>query len=114
MGHTGWGLAVTTADYDLDGDTDIFIGNDVGYDLLYRNRGDGVFDDVTLESGISLRGSTMSAAWGDVNGDGYPDIFAPAMESNSVSTRFWSRLGWDSPRRLRGSSKPVVVGRRPR
>ena len=83
VGHTGWGLAVVTADYDLDGDMDIFVGNDVGYDILYRNRGDGIFDDVSLEAGISLRGSTMSVAWGDVNGDGYPDLFAPAMESNS-------------------------------
>jgi hypothetical protein len=83
VGHTGWGLAVVTVDYDLDGDTDIFVGNDVGYDILYRNRGDGVFDDVSLEAGIALRGSTMGATWGDVNGDGYPDLFAPAMESNS-------------------------------
>jgi len=83
VGHSGWALAVVTVDYDLDGDTDIFVGNDVGYDLLYRNRGDGVFDDVTQEAGISSRGSTMSVDAGDVNGDGYPDFFAPAMESNS-------------------------------
>lgn len=83
VGHTGWALAVATADYDLDGDTDIFVGNDVGFDVLYRNRGDGTFDDVAVESGIAFRGSTMSAAWGDLNGDGYPELFAPAMDSNS-------------------------------
>jgi len=82
-GHTGWGLALGTADYDLDGDTDIFVGNDVGFNVLYRNRGNGVFDDVTWESGILYRGSTMSVAWGDMNGDGYPDVYAAAMDSNS-------------------------------
>jgi len=82
-GHTGWGLALGTADYDLDGDTDIFVGNDVGFNVLYRNRGNGVFDDVTWESGILYRGSTMSVAWGDVNGDGYPDCYTAAMDSNS-------------------------------
>ncbi|HVR73657.1 MAG TPA: VCBS repeat-containing protein, partial [Planctomycetota bacterium] len=95
VGHSGWGLAVTTADYDLDGDTDIFVGNDVGFDVLYRNRGDGTFDDVTQEAGIIYRGSTMSAAWGDLDGDGYPDLFAPAMDSNS---RWMTRQpGFPSP-----------------
>jgi hypothetical protein len=83
VGHRGWALAVSVSDYDIDGDADIFVGNDVGRSVLYRNRGDATFDDVTLETGVSFRGSTMSAAWGDVNGDGYPDLFAPAMDSNS-------------------------------
>jgi hypothetical protein len=83
VGHTGWGLAVSTADYDLDGDTDIFVGNDVGLSVLYRNRGDGTFDDVTLEAGLVYRGSAMSAAWGDINGDGYPDLLVAEMDSNS-------------------------------
>ncbi len=83
VGHPGWSLAVSTADHDLDGDTDIFVGNDVGFDVLYRNNGDGTFTDVSEAAGILFRGSTMSAAWGDVNGDGYPELFAPAMDSNS-------------------------------
>ncbi len=83
VGHPGWGLAVATADYDLDGDTDIFVGNDVGFDVLYRNNGDGTFTDVSDAAGIKFRGSTMGAAWGDVNGDGYPELLAPAMDSNS-------------------------------
>jgi hypothetical protein len=83
VGHTGWGLAVSTADYDLDGDTDIFVGNDVGLSVLYRNRGDATFEDVTVAAGMGFRGSAMSAAWGDVNSDGYPDLFVAAMDSNS-------------------------------
>lgn len=83
VGHTGWALAVATADYDLDGDTDIFVGNDVGFDCLFRNNGDGTFTDVAMEAGIAYRGSTMGAAWGDVDGDGYPELIAPAMDSNS-------------------------------
>jgi enediyne biosynthesis protein E4 len=95
VGHTGWGLALCTADYDLDGDEDIFVGNDVGPSVLYRNRGNGVFDNVTQEAGVVFRGSTMSAAWGDVDGDTYPDILAGAMDSNS---RWMTRQpGFPSP-----------------
>ncbi len=83
VGHTGWGLCVSTADYDLDGDIDIFVGNDVGYSVLYRNRGDGTFENVAREAGISYRGSAMSASWGDLNGDGLPDLFVAEMDSNS-------------------------------
>jgi len=81
--HRGFGLAGAAADYDLDGDVDIFVGNDFGRDTLYRNRGDGTFDDVTLEAGLHYRGSSMSASWGDIDGDGYLDLFASGMYSNS-------------------------------
>jgi len=110
VGHTGWGLAVATADYDLDGDVDIFVGNDVGFSVLYRNRGDATFEDVTLAAGIVYRGSTMSAAWGDINGDGYPDLFAPAMDSNSR----WmiSQPGFPSPAQwyVNLFIRPLVLG----
>jgi FG-GAP-like repeat len=79
----GWGLGCTTTDYDLDGDVDLFVANDFGPDLLYRNRGDGTFEDVSDEAGIIYRGSAMSADAGDVNGDGYPDIYISGMASNS-------------------------------
>ena len=84
VGHTGWALAVSTQDFDLDGDTDIFIGNDVGYSVLYRNRGDATFDDVSQELGITRRGTGMGASWGDPNNDGFPDVFVSGMASNSI------------------------------
>jgi len=82
-GHPAWALAVSASDYDLDGDVDIFVGNDVGWNVLLRNRGDATFEKVTVDAGIVYRGTSMSASWGDVNGDGYPDLFVAAMDSNS-------------------------------
>jgi hypothetical protein len=84
VGHTGFALAVAASDYDLDGDMDIFVANDVGFDVLYRNRGDATFDDVTHEAGIRYRGTSMSAAWGDYDADGDPDLFVAGMDSNSA------------------------------
>jgi hypothetical protein len=83
VGDTGWALGCAIADVDLDGDVDLYVANDFGFDVLYRNNGDGTFDDVTEEVGITFRNASMSADFGDVNGDGYPDVFASGMASNS-------------------------------
>jgi hypothetical protein len=66
------------ADFDLDGRLDLFVGGETAPSRLYRNRGDGTFEDVTARSGITtaerLR-RCKGAAWGDFDGDGYPDLF---------------------------------------
>ena len=68
-------------DYDLDGLIDFFIttGPDNGVtssSALYRNRGDGTFEDVTSAAGLNIpSGYSNSAAWGDFNNDGYPDLY---------------------------------------
>ena len=83
LGETGWALACAVSDYDKDGDLDLFIANDIGIDVLYRNRGDGTFEDATLDAGFIYPGSSMSADFGDVNGDGWPDLYVSGMASNS-------------------------------
>jgi hypothetical protein len=83
VGDPGWALACTTADVDQDGDTDLFVANDFGRDMLYRNRGDGTFEDASDEAGLTYRTSSMSADFGDLNGDGLPDLLVSGMGSNS-------------------------------
>ncbi len=83
IGDTGWGLACAVSDYDLDGDLDLFVANDVGLDVLYQNQGDGSFENVSRAAGIVYHGSSMSADFGDVNGDGWPDLYVSGMASNS-------------------------------
>jgi hypothetical protein len=46
---------------------------------FYRNRGDGTFEDRTAASGLRNLGYAMGAAVGDVNGDGYPDLYITAV-----------------------------------
>ncbi|MEM9144541.1 MAG: VCBS repeat-containing protein, partial [Bacteroidota bacterium] len=76
------GLNCLHADYDNDGDKDILIlrggwlrkGGEQPNSLL-RNNGDGTFDDVTRSSGILSYRPTQTAAWADVNKDGFLDLF---------------------------------------
>ena len=45
------GLAGAWVDYDDDGYTDLFVANEYGLSVLYRNRRDGTFEDVTTANG---------------------------------------------------------------
>jgi hypothetical protein len=63
------------ADYDGDGWLDLFLGHEMSFSKLYRNRGDGTFEDTTVSAGIRFRSLTKGANWGDVNNDGWPDLY---------------------------------------
>ena len=51
--------------------------------VLYRNRGDGTFEDASEKSGTLIRTAGMGVAWGDYDGDGMLDLFVSAMYANS-------------------------------
>jgi hypothetical protein len=76
----GKGLGVVFCDYDRDGDTDIYVANDMVRNFLYRNNGDGTFTDVAYGAGVGfdLNGKAqagMGVDCADVNGDRLPDLF---------------------------------------
>jgi hypothetical protein len=75
---------VAVADYDGDGELDIFVAND-GQDALYRNNGDGSFTDVAAAVGIQTANvQGRAAAWGDYNGDGKVDLFIANMGADRL------------------------------
>ncbi len=69
-----WSCGVAVADYDGDGDPDIYVLN-WGSNVLYRNDGDGTFTDVTDVAGVGDARWSSSAAFADFNGDGLLDIY---------------------------------------
>jgi tetratricopeptide (TPR) repeat protein len=71
----GYGHGVSVGDYDNDGDPDLFITRWRSY-ALYRNRGDGRFEDVTTAAGLGGdRDWPTSAAFADLDGDGDLDLY---------------------------------------
>ncbi len=71
------------ADYDNDGDLDLFIGNEQNeqnkqFEIpcqLYRNEGNGTFKDVAKQAGVTNRRFAKGCVWGDFDADRYPDLF---------------------------------------
>ncbi len=63
-------------DFDGDGAIDLIVTRLDGHDLLYRNRGDGRFDEVSAEVGLSdWNLASNGALWGDIDNDGDLDLF---------------------------------------
>jgi hypothetical protein len=71
----GYGHGVAVGDYDNDGRPDLFVSRLMAY-ALYRNQGDGTFEDVTTRAGLAgRRDHPTSAAFADLDNDGDLDLY---------------------------------------
>lgn len=94
---TGGGSAAL--DFDLDGYADLYFSQGCRWppqsdqrehlDRLYRNRGDGRFEDVTESAGLIEERFSQGIASGDINNDGFPDLFLANIGEN----RLWINNG---------------------
>jgi hypothetical protein len=73
-GEGQWGSAISVADSDADGKPDLFVTN-FGPNILYRNRGDGTFENVTAKVGLESPGWNTGAAFFDADSDGDLDLY---------------------------------------
>ncbi len=90
-------MSVTPLDFDLDGDTDLYVSNDATANQLLVNDGRGHFRDEALRRGIALNAfgvaeGSMGAAVGDANGDGWPDLLITRF--GTASLYFGSAQGY--------------------
>ncbi|HEY1349415.1 MAG TPA: CRTAC1 family protein [Ktedonobacteraceae bacterium] len=72
---TGWTLDVGACDLFNTGHMDLYLANDFGQDVLYKNNGNGTFTNVTARSLPIDTRKGMNVEIADLDGDGYPEIF---------------------------------------
>ena len=78
FGH-GHGLAV--GDYDNDGYEDLYVSVYTGNNRLCRNKGDGTFEEVAAELGLDIASKSKAAVWGDIDNDGYLDLYVANLNA---------------------------------
>jgi hypothetical protein len=78
--------AAAWADIDNDGNIDLLIGNEQGAAQLYRNRGDGTFENISHTSGVDTISSsfTKGVVAEDYDHDGYPDFFLSNLTGDNT------------------------------
>jgi enediyne biosynthesis protein E4 len=85
------GRGVALFDYDRDGDLDIYLPNGRSLvdpaapappNTLYRNEGDATFTDVTASAGVGHTGYGLGCSVGDIDNDGWPDLFVTNLGAN--------------------------------
>jgi hypothetical protein len=79
------GCGVAIADVDGDDHEDIYFLNQLGPNALYRNRGDGTFEEIAEKAGVALGDRVcVGAAFGDFDNDGYPDLYVTSTRGGNV------------------------------
>ena len=103
VGHEGFGFGCSAADFDKDGDLDLYVLN-YGPNVLYRNNGDGTFADISESSGLANSSWSLSAPWFDYDGDGDLDVYvANYLEYDSGKFRsYYAAAGYPGPLSYRG------------
>ena len=86
--HSGWGHGVCVGDYDNDGFEDLFVTYYDRPNVLYHNKGDGTFTDVTKEAGLgqSDRNWSTGCAFLDYDRDGRLDLFVAGYVDFDIKT----------------------------
>lgn len=83
--HYDHGNGLAIADVDGDDLPDVYFVTQVGENQLWRNKGDGTFEDITSSAGVAVRDSIgVAASFADIDNDGDPDLYVTNVRSPNV------------------------------
>jgi enediyne biosynthesis protein E4 len=82
--HYDHGNGIAVADVDGDGRLDVYFVNQLGGNELWRNLGNGEFENITRAAGVGVPGKvSVSASFGDIDNDGDPDLFVTTVRGGN-------------------------------
>ncbi len=70
-------------DIDNDGFLDLFVGNENGPSQLFRNKGNGTFENISHAAGIDRKAYTKGVVAGDYDNDGYADLYVSNLDGDN-------------------------------
>jgi hypothetical protein len=110
-----YGIGVAAADYDNDGNEDIYI-TCVGPNHLFRNLGNGKFADVSVRAGVGDPAFSTSAAWFDYDNDGKLDLFVAnyvdwTVETDQLCSLDGKNKSYCTPQSYKGQSPTLYHNR---
>lgn len=82
--HYDHGNGICIADVDGDNLYDIYFISQIGPSELWRNKGNGQFENITQRAGLSTTGVGVSASFADIDNDGDPDLFATFVKTGNL------------------------------
>ena len=78
---------ISAADYNADGQIDLYISGWLTGSRLLRNNGNMTFTDVTAAAGLTLVSAAQASAWSDFDADGWPDLYVTTRTNTSGNTQ---------------------------
>ena len=98
VADNNYGTGCSAADFDNDGDLDLYVLN-YGPNIFYRNNGDGTFTDISAAAGLDNPRWSLSAPWFDYDGDGDLDVYvANYLEYDSGKFKsYYAAAGYPGP-----------------
>ncbi len=103
VGDKGFGTGGSAADFDNDGDLDLYLLN-YGKNVFYRNNGDGTFTDISESSGLDNELWSLCAVWFDYDRDGDLDVYVVnyLKYDGGAFRAFYPAAGYPGPLSYKG------------
>lgn len=96
------------ADFDNDGWLDVFVAHEETPSQLFRNRGNGTFEDVTRKAGVGRTAFSKGSTWGDYDNDGFADLYVSNYGGENFLYRNLGNGGFEEIGAKLGVNKPLM------
>ena len=84
MEQGGQNIGISFCDFNKDNLEDFYVVCRTGPNHFYKNQGNGVFTEIAADINLNFQGNSRTAVWGDLNNDGFEDVYVGNMNEPDV------------------------------